>query len=329
MYVNNLTTGTRPLIIHAPGLQHSSEKKLIHMAFNPCWIPIIKNWEKQFPVSCRQETKKELTIITWNSTDKKGFCEYSLERLGLDYLCLGKNIKKWRFIDKITTALEVIDTINTPYVMALDCFDIIILRDPHEAVGKFKKINCDMLVNGEKNYHPDFGLMTTGKYAITDKWKKYERSIAESEWKFVNAGALIAKTRFYKEFLIECLKRHEEIKNHPESFPLPRDPVFKKYPDYKVSNDDQLIYHWMYFDYYPRIMIDYRMEIFFNTIHTAFDKSKLVITDNIFMGASSLKYSINVRVLSFLLKVYLALSKLMIAPVMIKNILRERFSRIS
>ena len=312
------------MIIHAPGLQHSIRKKIIHMSINPYWIPIVKNWEQEAPMPCRKETKDELTIITWNSTGIKGYCERSMEKMGVSYLCLGANIKKWRFIDKITTALEIIDSINTPYVMALDCFDVLLLRDPYEAVEKFKKMDCDMLFNGEKNYHPDLGIMTIGNYSITDKWKKYEESIAKSEWKFLNAGALIAKTEFYKEFLIKSLERHEAIKNNPESLQLPRDPVYKKYPEYKVSNDDQLIDHWIYHDFHPRIMIDYKMEIFLNTVFTALDKNKLVIPNSVFTGYKSLKYSVKVSALGLLLKIYFIFSKMMIVPVIIKNVFKKQ-----
>lgn len=328
MHINNLATGSSPLIIHAPGLKHSGRRKMIHRSFNPCWIPIIENWKRQPSTSCRRETSEELTIITWNNTEEKGICERSLEKLGLDYLCLAKDIRHWRFIDKITTALEIIDSVKTPYIMALDCFDVIVLRDPHEAVEKFKKMHCDMLVNGEKNYHPDLGWMTMGKYAVTDKWKKYEESIAKSEWKFLNAGALIAKTPFYKEFLTRSFDRHKEIKKNQESFPLPPDPVYKKYPDYKVSNDDQLIHHWIYFDYFPRIMIDYKMDIFFNTIHTAFDKSKFEIADDIFTGPGALKYSVETGVLGSVLKMYLNVSKLMVMPLIVKNLFMEQFRRL-
>jgi hypothetical protein len=319
MHVKNLIWETSPLIIHAPGLHHAGKRSFIHMSVNPYWIPIMKNWEKTAPVSAGNSTKKELTIITWNTTSVKGCCEASLEKLGLDYFCLGKNIKKWRFIDKITTALEMIDSIKTPYVMALDCFDVIVLRDPHEAVEKFKAMHCDMLINGEKNYHPDFGIMTTGKYAITDQWKEYEKSIAQSDRKHLNAGAVIAKTPFYKEFLIKSLERHEAIKKNQESFPLPRDPVYKKYPDYKISDDDQMIAHWIYHDDYPRMMIDYRMEIFFNTVHTSLDKNKIVIEDNVFGGWPALAYRIKVSILSVLWGVYFALPKILILPAILKN----------
>lgn len=325
MYIKNLVFKTSPLVVHAPGLHHAGGRNYIHMAVNPYWIPIIKNWEKTLSAVCDEKTKEELTIITWNSTDVKGCCEESLEKLGLDYLCLGKNITNWRFVDKITTALEAIDSIRTPYVMALDCFDVVVLRDPHEAVEKFKAMRCDMLVNGEKNYHPDFGITTTGNYAITDKWKNYEKSIAKSEWKHLNAGVLIAKTRFYKEFLIKSLERHEAIRKNQESFPLPRDPVYKKYPDYKISDDDQMIAHWLYYDYYPRIMIDYKMGIFFNTVHTSLNDGEIVIENNAFHGRDALVYKIKVRILSVLSGIYFTLPKMLILPVMVKNYFSKRF----
>jgi hypothetical protein len=63
------------------------------MFFNPYGIPLVKNWEQEAPILCRKETQDELTIITWNSTGVKGFCEISQEKLGVNYLCLGKNIK--------------------------------------------------------------------------------------------------------------------------------------------------------------------------------------------------------------------------------------------
>lgn len=324
MYVNNLVFGTSPLIVHAPGLQHSMKKKHIHMAFNPYWLPIFKNWEKEAPRLCRKETSDELTIITWNSTGIKGYCELSLEKLGLDYLVLGKNIKNWRNINKITTALEIIDSIKTPYIIALDSVDVIVLRDPHEAVEKFKKMDCDMLLNGEKNYYPDYGLMATGSYAITDKWKKFEKSLAKSEWKFLNSGALIVKTKFYKEFLIGCLDRYATIKNCADSLPLPQDPFYKKYPDFRISNSDQLIAHWMHCDYYPRMKIDYKMKIFFNTVHTTLDRKKLVIQHNVFTGYKAVHYIIKVGLLGVLVKIYLNLSKIIIAPIILKNFLKKR-----
>ena len=305
MYITNTIYGTTPLIVHAPGLLHSMDKIIIHTLFNPYWIPIMKNWQKEAPEICKKEIKDELTIITWNNTDIKGYCEQSLEKLGLDYLVLGKGKKSWQNINKITTALEIIDLIKTPYVMALDCFDVIVLRDPYEALVKFKAMDCEMLFNGEKNYYPDYGSAKIGKFSITDKWKKFETTVAKSEWGFLNSGAFIVKTPFYKEFLLKCLKYYEEIENKGTSLFLPQNPVYKKYPHYKISDSDQLITHWMHYDYYPRIKIDYRTDIFFNTIFTTLNKRKLTIQDNLFTCHKEIKYDAKIRIASFLLRLYL------------------------
>jgi hypothetical protein len=309
MRINNLIFSTSPLIVHAPAFAYFSKKMIVHDALNQYWTPIVRNLDRVSPTICRKETKDELTIITWNTKETKKYCEISLDKLGLDYLVLGKNVGNWCNINKITTALEIVDAIKTPYVMGLDSFDVIVLRDPYEAVEKFKTMDCDMLFNGEKTYYPDCGLMVTGNYAITDKWKKHEMSLAKSEWKFLNSGAFIVKTKFYKDFLTKCLERHDIIMNDAKSLPLPQDTLFKKYFNLKINNSDQLIAHWMHYDYYPRIEIDYKMEIFFNTMDTALDDRVLVITDNIFTGYSSKKYRVKLKTVRFLEKIYSAIRR--------------------
>jgi len=290
-------------------------------------MPIVINLEKKEPSWCRKETKDSITIITWNNTEIKGCCELSLDKLGLDYLVLGKNIRNWRNINKITSALEIIDSINTPYIMALDCFDVIVLRDPYEAMEKFKTMDCDMLFNAEKIYYPDYGLAATGYYSITDKWKNFEANIEKSMWKYLNSGALLAKTKFYKEFLINCLQRYNTLNEERESFPLPKDPFYKKYPDYKISDSDQLIAHWMHYDYYPKIKIDYQMKIFFNTMDTAFDDKVFDVTEDIHIEYTT-RYIAKLQAMRFLIKIYLALKKIKVMLIIGTNYHKKIFKQI-
>jgi len=299
----------------------------IHRALNQYWMPIVINLEKKEPDGCRKETKDNITIITWNNTGIKGCCELSLDKLGLDYLVLGKNIRNWRNINKITSALEVIDSIKTPYIMALDCFDVIVLRDPYEAVEKFKAMDCDMLFNGEKFFYPDYGLMATGYYSITDKWKNFEANIEKSAWKYLNSGALLAKTEFYKEFLMNCLQRYNTLNEERESFPLPKDPFYKKYPVYKISDSDQLIAHWMHYDYYPKIKIDYQMKIFFNTMDTAIDDKVFDITEDIHIEYAT-GYIAKLQAMRFLIKIYLALKKIKVMLIININYHKKIFKQI-
>ena len=327
MRIDNLIFGTSPLIVHAPGLRHNSKKMFIHRALNQYWMPIATNLEKKEPGGCRKETKDNITIITWNNTGIKGCCELSLDNLGLDYLVLGKNIRNWRNINKITSALEVIDSINTPYIMALDCFDVIVLRDPYEAIEKFKTMDCDMLFNAEKIYYPDYGLASTGYYSITDKWKIFEANIENNVWKYLNSGALLAKTEFYKEFLINCLQRYNTLNEDRESFPLPKDPFYKKYPAYKISDSDQLIAHWMHYDYYPKIKIDYQMKIFFNTMDTAFDDKAFDITEDIHIKYTT-GHIAKLQAMRFLIKIYLSLKKIKAMLIISTNYHKKMFKQI-
>ena len=327
MRIDNLIFGTSPLIVHAPGLRHNSKKMFIHRALNQYWMPIATNLEKKEPGGCRKETKDNITIITWNNTGIKGCCELSLDNLGLDYLVLGKNIRNWRNINKITSALEVIDSINTPYIMALDCFDVIVLRDPYEAIEKFKTMDCDMLFNAEKIYYPDYGLASTGYYSITDKWKIFEANIENNVWKYLNSGALLAKTEFYKEFLINCLQRYNTLNEDRESFPLPKDPFYKKYPAYKISDSDQLIAHWMHYDYYPKIKIDYQMKIFFNTMDTAFDDKAFDITEGIHIKYTT-GHIAKLQAMRFLIKIYLSLKKIKAMLIISTNYHKKIFKQI-
>ncbi len=327
MRIDNLIFGTSPLIVHAPGLRHNSKKMFIHRALNQYWMPIATNLEKKEPGGCRKETKDNITIITWNNTGIKGCCELSLDNLGLDYLVLGKNIRNWRNINKITSALEVIDSINTPYIMALDCFDVIVLRDPYEAIEKFKTMDCDMLFNAEKIYYPDYGLASTGYYSITDKWKIFEANIENNVWKYLNSGALLAKTEFYKEFLINCLQRYNTLNEDRESFPLPKDPFYKKYPAYKISDSDQLIAHWMHYDYYPKIKIDYQMKIFFNTMDTAFDDKAFDITEGIHIKYTT-GHIAKLQAMRFLIKIYLSLKKIKAMLIISTNYHKKMFKQI-
>lgn len=290
-------------------------------------MPIATNLEKKESGGCRKETKDNISIITWNNTGIKGCCELSLDNLGLDYLVLGKNIRNWRNINKITSALEVIDSIKTPYIMALDCFDVIVLRDPYEALEKFKSMDCDMLFNAEKIYFPDYGLAATGYYSITDKWKIFEANIENSVWKYLNSGALLAKTEFYKEFLINCLQRYNTLNEDRESFPLPKDPFYKKYPAYKISDSDQLITHWMHYDYYPKIKIDYQMKIFFNTMDTAFDDKVFDITEDIHIKYTT-GHIAKLQAMRFLIKIYLSLKKIKAMLIISTNYHKKMFKQI-
>lgn len=50
MCVNNLIWQTSPLIVHAPGLQHSREKDFIHMSSSPLLVTDNKKFGTEIPI---------------------------------------------------------------------------------------------------------------------------------------------------------------------------------------------------------------------------------------------------------------------------------------
>lgn len=135
--------------------------------------------------------------------------EESLDRLGIPCVRLGKGLKEWKNIEKIKMNHEILDSINTPYIMGLDAYDILVLRNPAEAVEKFKAIGCDMLFNGELAFYPDYGFNGQKPY-ITEEWKNFEARVATSRFAYLNSGAYIAKTGFFRTFIKECMDRKLE-----------------------------------------------------------------------------------------------------------------------
>lgn len=76
----------------------------------------------------------------------------------------------------------------------------------------------------------------------------------------------------------------------------------------------------MHYDYYPRIKIDYKMEIFFNTVHITLDKSKLTIQDSVFTG-----YNAKISMFRFLMKIYLMKAKVTVLRARAKKIFQKSY----
>jgi len=268
MKIKSLKTNTYPLIVHAPGwtVSQSSTEAYRHNKLNPLWTSIVNAWRKDKINKISHQQFKDLTIITINNSAKKGILEKSLDRLGVPYIVLGKDVNDWKNIYKIQLFHKAINSINTTYVMGLDAYDVLVLRDPKEAVEKFKNMDCDMLFNGEVTFYPSCNsLGQVKKSFITEEWKEFQKNIAKSPWAYLNAGMWIAKTEFYRKFIKECFTRNAE-----SLVKAGRLPIYRKQEDkghhQKLTESEQVIMHWVFKDFYPRVQIDYENSIFFNIV---------------------------------------------------------------
>ena len=82
--------------------------------------------------------------------------------------------------------------------------------------------------------------------------------MAENQWAYLNAGAWIAKTVFYRKFIKECLTMDLEPLVKARKLP-PR-----VSPHELIVENDQIIFYRFFKKYYPQMKIDYENKIFLN-----------------------------------------------------------------
>ncbi len=223
MLVNKLFE-TRPLVIHAQGQE----------AYSPHWPGIVDRFFGSQPET--SEPNHDLTILTWNSiTDKKGILERSLDHLGLPYMVLGGGELDWvNSSHKPALAAEALETIDTEFVLGVDCWDAIALGNPRRLVDTFaKSFSCDLVFNAGKVNWPNL-----------PRFREFERSLpneANSEFRYLNGGAWIGRVDFCRTFF-----------NHAcRTDPVP-----------EMPGSEQGILKQLFPLYFPRVQLDYRCEMF-------------------------------------------------------------------
>ncbi len=183
-----------------------------------------------------------------------------MDKLGLTYTVLGRGYKNWSNPRKLDLAIKFLTTANTPYVLALDAYDVLMLRHPGEALKHFIRMNCEILFNGSKGFYPDFGREEPGHY-ITDTWKDFQKQVGLEPWPFINAGACFAKKDSYLAFAQDCWSRN--IESLIRSGHLPH----KQKNHRNTMDSDQLKVQWAFMDWYPRMQADCHAHIFLNISH--------------------------------------------------------------
>jgi hypothetical protein len=203
------------------------------------------------------EADDRLTILTWNNLPK-GVLEDSLELAGLPYVVKGKDRVVWNNLMKFRFNLEVIDQVETEYVMGLDAHDVVFLGKPKDAVDRFSKMDCSMLFNAETKFYPDI------PHPYYQENKKYQESIAQSKFCYLNAGAWIGRREFCREFWQAC-----------------RDVRFWEIVDCsnppKLYSCDQSVIHAVFNKYWPNVMLDYWCSIFLNVSFVSADDVSILI----------------------------------------------------
>lgn len=232
----NKLYGTLPLFAHAPGIPEN----------NPLWTDVVRYANQGKPQRFTQPAG--VTFITWNSglpnsfisQHKKtlGTFEKSMERVGLEYVVLGKGVGSgWVNTMKLTTTCDFLDHCGTEYVSGIDSADAVVVADPADIVTRFKEYGCDLLYGAEMNFWPD---------ELANTVKPQEERRFRKPYCYLNGGMWIGQTEYCRRFFRSVLELRGRIKSRPLS--------------------EQMAIKSHYVNCYPQVQLDDRCNLFQNLI---------------------------------------------------------------
>lgn len=190
LMARNRYTNTMPCILHANGC-----------AKTPLWRVILDEFSRSSvaPAHDRQ-FEKELTIGTWNTGTEKSPFEQSLDKMMLSYFVMGRGVKKW-IRHQIFLTQQFLHKVETPYFMANDAFDAIMIESPARALDIFKNRydGKGILYTAELNYWPE--------EAGT---REHEES-KPHRYRYLNSGGFIGETCALRDFFDSMLEDARDI----------------------------------------------------------------------------------------------------------------------
>jgi len=236
MKVVNRLFNTEPLILHASGPLHLS----------PLWSQLQTELFRE-PRPRQTESRQPYTFYTWNSgathshdpAKKLGTLERCLERLGVPCRVLGSGIRPWKNILKISTLYDALQDTSTPYVIAADSPDVLVLRSPGCALELFSEFDCEVLYIADSSFWPP-------EYQDV-KVLEEEIAGASSPFAYLNSGVLIGRTAYCRELFKEGMRlaeRHLAV------------PYVEGTSGAGSDADDQSIMKRLYLANYPAVQID-------------------------------------------------------------------------
>ena len=230
----NRITGTTPIVFHAPGKGWSRGQR------NELWKELAATALRMKLPPC-----KEIRVITWNN-GQAGILEQQLARNGQAHTVLGQGVKGWKNSLKNYLTCEALKTVEEPYVLGLDAFDVFYAGDLAKTIGLLERSGKKLVQNADAGYWPSFA---------PPQYKPIERdaSIAGVPWKYINSGAWIVYTDYARWYFQECARlQGEELAKSLGKFP----------------SSDQVPWHILFCERPHEIGLDYRCEVFQTDINS-------------------------------------------------------------
>ncbi|PSB59238.1 glycosyltransferase domain-containing protein [Chamaesiphon polymorphus] len=183
------------------------------------------------------EIANKLTVIFVSNLKEIGSGPRSFDFFGIPYRMLGSQVNEWSSNGlKLEFLHNELPSIKTKYFMLLDSNDTFTINNLIQTIEIFEtSFDCEVLLNAGQNLWPHWN----------DEMREYKLFcdlIGEknnSDHKYINTGAFIAKTEFYREMI--------------KTFDINKSPL---------PGDDQAAFYPLYKQYYPRIQLDYTCKIF-------------------------------------------------------------------
>ena len=173
--MENHTFGTTPLLLHAPNDSNQFWRKTVKRFF-------LEQPQRQYGAV------PDMTVFTWNSGSQPGVFEQSMERLGMPCTCLGRGVSDWTHLKKMQLLATALRYVTTPYVLAADSYDVLVLGDLRKSVERFLGMNRQICFNAAEVGNKG-GLASS--LAI-----EHECHRGKGRLRHLNSGLMIGKTEF-------------------------------------------------------------------------------------------------------------------------------------
>jgi hypothetical protein len=200
--IRNRYDSTTPQAVHANGVADSRIWHIIRDQF----FATAGKFSPTSDHAQEQDWQKELTVITWNTGQKPGAMELSCKVLGIPHKTIKADVKNTRpntritYPIKIEATVEALPSVQTPYCLFVDSWDLIFLDSPAKLFDTYKRhFGPDKIVFGaERGHFP--GKMDTyeaeRELAVSGCAEgKTEPGITQRiDRPFLNAGFQLGKT---------------------------------------------------------------------------------------------------------------------------------------
>ena len=224
---------------------------IIHREKIASWF--FKGLQTAFWLEGAYKKPRDLTIITINTTDKKGIWEQSLDYYGVKYIVLKEDFEgAWRHTLKIRFLLNYLHSgkCTTKYLLYCDSFDCMLRDDPKIVLNIFKEHPADLLFCATSSKR---------RFQFIPEVFEWTKTTAPKSGRYLNAGAFIGNT----DFILEVYENAEKHLDPNSKFKEGTIRLCDELPEFPEGYSDQLVLRYLHREYYPRMDVDYINRIFY------------------------------------------------------------------